>query len=445
MREYFYSLLRRYISLFIFPQNKVIEIDPMSCLLVGAIPQGKVAFRYSEAVKTSTIKFENDAVVPFDSIQEIRPDYIVIHGLIHYERDIQALLADLHRMCHQDTRLLLVYYSSLWRPLMALASRVGLRDKLPEPNWLAHEDIENLLKLERFERVWLDHKVLIPFYLPLLSYVINRYFAPLPLFRNFCLVNICVARPLPNEIFQALPNPSVSIIVPARNESENIENILKRIPRMGPDDEIIFIEGHSTDNTWAAIQAAQARYGSRRRILAAQQNGIGKGDAVFFGLSLARNDILMIFDADLTVSPEELPKFYDAIRTGKGEFINGSRLVYPMEAKAMRFFNLLGNKFFSVCFSFVLGQRLKDTLCGTKVISRSNYKKLSDNRNYFGSFDPFGDFQLIFGAVRMGLKIVEIPVFYRERVYGQTNIARWRHGFILLFMLIFASLRLKFL
>ncbi len=225
------------------------------------------------------------------------------------------------------------------------------------------------------------------------------------------MLNIAVARPKPSERASA---PSVSIVVPARTKQATSDSIIEQIPVMGPDDEIIFIEGNSTDETWQAIQAAQSRHGGSRRILIGQQDGKGKGDAVRKGFAMASRDILMIFDADMTVPPADLPKFYAAIRDGKGEFINGSRLVYPMEKQAMRFFNLLGNKFFAMAFSFVLSQRYKDTLCGTKVISRENYLKLSANRSYFGDFDPFGDFDLIFGAARMGLKIIEVPIVYRS-------------------------------
>jgi len=445
MRTYFYALLRKYLSLFILPQNSVIEIDPASSLLIGAMPQGKVAFRNAPEELALATDFLEGAVLPVESIYYARPDYLVISGLIHYERDIQGLLASLNKMCHRDTRLVLTYYSSLWRPFMSLASKLGLRRKVPESNWLAHEDIKNLLELENFELIRLDHKILFPFYIPVVSNFFNRYLAPLPLFRNFCLLNIVVARPLVNEVDKKLAAPSVSIVVPARNEAGNIDNIVKRIPAMGPNDEIIFIEGNSTDNTWQAIQAAQDRYGLNRRILIAQQSGKGKGDAVRKGFGLATNEILMILDADMTVPPEDLPKFYQAIKNGKGEFINGTRLVYPMEKEAMRFFNLLGNKFFAMAFSYVLGQRFKDTLCGTKVISRSNYLQLAANRSFFGDFDPFGDFDLIFGAARMGLKIVEVPICYRERVYGETNISRWRHGAILLAMLIFSARKIKFL
>jgi len=214
---------------------------------------------------------------------------------------------------------------------------------------------------------------------------------------------------------------------------------------MGPDDELIFIEGNSTDTTWETLCQMQQKYQDRRTIRIDRQDGKGKGDAVRKGFALAQKDILMILDADLTVPPEELPRFYDALVSQKGEFINGSRLVYPMEKQAMRFLNLLGNKFFAVMFSFVLGQRFRDTLCGTKVLTRENYQKLAAHRSYFGEFDPFGDFDLIFGAARMALRIVEVPVHYRERTYGETNINRWRHGMILLHMLKFAATRIKFI
>ncbi|MGM5026275.1 glycosyltransferase [Tardiphaga sp. 862_B3_N4_1] len=439
MRTYFYELLRYYLSLFILPQNTSVEIDPANALLGVLLTNGKVAFTGRRDVADQHIA--EDRIVELDAIREIRPDYIVVSGGVHHERDIQGLLRSLHQVSHPQSRLIMTYYSNVWRPIMGLAATLGLRKKTPEVNWLSHGDVENLLLLENFELIRRDSKVLMPLYIPLLSDLINRYIAPLPLFRAFSLVNIVVARP----VMQTIPQASASIIVPARNEAGNIESIVERIPRMGPDDEIIFVEGNSTDNTWEVLQRIQQKYGAERRIVITQQEGKGKGDAVRKGFGMARNEVLMILDADMTVPPEDLPKFYEAIMSNKGEFINGSRLVYPMHAGAMRFMNLIGNKFFALAFSFVLSQRFKDTLCGTKVLTKSNYEKLASNRSYFGNFDPFGDFDLIFGAARMCLKIVEVPIVYRERVYGETNISRWRHGIILLAMLMFSARRIKFL
>lgn len=440
LRNYFYGLLGRYLSLFVLPKNSVIEIDPSTNRLSSFFQGSAVAFSDEDSAEHS-LNFQQ--VVPFEAIAKMSPDYLLLNGVIHYKRDIQNLFSKLHRVSTPATRVIIIYYSSLWQPLMQLATWFGWRMKTIPINWLAHTDIENLLTLEKFELLHRDSKVLLPVPIPIVSQFVNRYLAPLPFLRIFTLVNIIVARPLFAN--QAAEKLSVSVIVPARNEAGNIEAIVKQIPRMGPGDEIILVEGHSSDNTWNTIQSVYAQYGQEKNLVITQQIGNGKGDAVRKGFSLAKNEILMILDADMTVPPEDLTKFYSAITTGKGEFINGSRLVYPMEKKAMRFFNLVGNKFFATAFSFVLGQRFKDTLCGTKVISKANYERLAENQAYFGEFDPFGDFDLIFGASRMCLKMVEIPINYRERVYGETNISRWKHGIILLTMLLFAARRIKFL
>lgn len=425
MKNYLYKLLARYVGLIARPGDTLIDMDPMSEYIADKLP-GYQALRGPTARAAS-----------------IDADFVLLNGNLHFERDIQAYLAGLRERLHDHTRLVVIYYSALWRPLLLLATRLGLREKTPEVNWLAPSDVINFMRLADFEVVRLEPKVLLPIYVPVVSALVNRYLAPLPLLRSLCLVNVMVARPAPRR---ATGNPpSVSVVVAARNEAGNIEDIVRRLPAMGPDDELIFIEGGSKDDTWQKIREVQSCHEGSPRILIGQQDGKGKGDAVRKGFAMATKEILMILDADLTVPPEDLPKFYRAIVDGKGEFINGSRLVYPMEKRAMRFLNMVANKFFAVAFSFVLGQRFKDTLCGTKVITRENYLRLARNRSYFGEFDPFGDFDLIFGAARMGLRIVEVPIVYRERTYGETNISRWSHGALLIAMLVFAARRLKFI
>jgi hypothetical protein len=426
MRRYFYDTLASYLSLYVRPEEEILEIDPRSAGLGRRFSNYKAVASVTELIGTERSPAAS----------------ILLNGTVHYERDIQEMLTELRKSLAGGKRILFVYYSMLWQPLARLASKLGLRSRTPEQNWIAHQDLENFCQLAGLEIVRRDMKLLCPLPFPFLANFLNRYLAPLPFFRLFTMVNIAVARPL-NTASGA--RPSVSVIVPARNEAGNIDSILARCPMMGPRDEIIFVEGNSTDDTWEKIQRIAAVYKGPHRILIAKQKAHGKGDAVRTGFELATNEILMILDADLTTPPEELPKFYDAIVTNKAEFVNGSRLVYPMEKKAMRFFNVLANKFFAAAFSFVLGQRLKDTLCGTKVLSRAHYKRLAATREFFGDFDPFGDFDLLFGAARMGLKIVEIPVHYHERTYGTTNIQRWRHGLILLRMLLFAARRMTFL
>lgn len=437
LHAYLYRQIRTYVSLYIRPSDRLAEISqgtPIESLSLETNDTLVLDLRASQT------QFPDTA----DRLSKFQPDYVLLHGNVHYERDVQGLLEKLRCSLPVSARIILVYYSTLWRPLLQFATVLGLRRKTPEENWIANEDIWNLLHLAGYELVRHETKLLIPIYIPIVSYLVNRFFAPLPVFSLFNLLNIAVARPVVKSRLSQR-KPSVSIIVPARNEAGNIEAAIERTPAMGPRDELIFVEGHSTDDTWETLCRLKEKYAGTRRIQLAQQSGKGKGDAVRKGFSMANNEILMILDADLTVGPEELPRFYEAVTLGKGEFINGSRLVYPMEKQAMRFFNLVANKLFAISFSFVLGQRFKDTLCGTKALTRENYERLAAHRKYFGEFDPFGDFDLIFGAARMALRIVEVPVHYRERTYGETNIRRWRHGVILLRMLSFAAARIKFL
>lgn len=438
MRKYLYRKLREYLDLYVRPGDRIAQISARETV-------GPFQFQSHDSLVLQGPSRESGAPrLDVQALAEFRADYVLLHGNIHYEADIQDFLGTLRQALLPSARVIIIFYSTLWKPWLRLARALGVRRETPEENWIANEDMRNLLLLANYELVRQESKLLVPIYIPLVSYLANRFLAPLPGFRLFNLLNIAVARPVGFSAPEQSKPPSVSIVIPARNEAGNIEAAILRTPAMGPDDELIFIEGNSTDNTWETICQLQAKYQASRTIRIDRQEGKGKGDAVRKGFSLATKEILMILDADLTVPPEELPRFYEALVSQKGEFINGSRLVYPMEKQAMRFLNLLGNKFFAVMFSFVLGQRFKDTLCGTKVLTRENYLKLAAHRKYFGEFDPFGDFDLIFGAARMALRIVELPIHYRERTCGSTNIERWKHGFILLRMLRFAAARIKF-
>lgn len=372
-------------------------------------------------------------------------DYIILSDLINDLWDVQKTLQELHPLCRPGTRILINTYSRLWELPLALVRRLGLSNPVLEQNWLTPDDVANLLQLTGFEVISTRREILLPLPIPLLDKFCNKVLVKIFPLSSCALTNVMVARPLPHSVDSDVDKkePIVSVLIPARNEAGNIEEIFRRVPEMGAGTEMIFVEGHSHDNTYAAIERSMARHKDRRCKLI-RDSGVGKGEAVRAGFSAAAGEVLMILDADLTVEPEDLPRFYDILRSGKGELVNGVRLVYPMEREAMRFLNLLGNKFFGLAFSWLLGQRIKDTLCGTKVLSRTHYELIAQNRAYFGDFDPFGDFDLIFGAARLNLRIVDVPVRYQGRKYGQTNIARWRHGWILLRMLVFASRRLKF-
>jgi len=344
-------------------------------------------------------------------------------------------------LAHGRTRLILLHHSYLWEPLLNLAGTLKLRMPQPAQNWLSDEDLVNVLALGGFETIKKGRRLLCPVNLGPLSTLLNRYLAQLPGINKLCLNNYLIARLKPLET----PPASVSIIIPARNEKGNIENCITQMPRLGKAVEIIYVEGHSQDNTWTTIQRVARQYEGEWQIQTLQQKGKGKGDAVRLGFAEATGDILMILDADLTVPPQDLAKFYEALVSGQAEFANGSRLVYPRSLKAMPWLNTLANKIFGLTFSYLLGQRFKDTLCGTKALWREDYLRLAQGRAYFGDFDPFGDFDLLFGAAKLNLKILDVPVRYHERVYGQSNIQHVREGLILLKMCLYASRKIKFL
>jgi ubiquinone/menaquinone biosynthesis C-methylase UbiE len=368
-------------------------------------------------------------------------DVIILSDTIGYLENCEEFLISLHRLSTPDTRLIIAYYSRLWDPLLSLAERLGQKMPAVPQNWISTDDTINLLSLADFEIVRRDWRLLIPKRFLGLGSLVNRYIAPLPGIRRLSLRNYIVARPIARLGLPSKPL-SVSVVIPCRNESGNIENAVRRLPRFVKDIEILFVEGNSNDDTFDVCERVRKTYSSFD-IKVLRQNGVGKGDAVRKGLSAARGDILMILDADLTVPPESLPRFYRPIATGHGEFINGTRLVYPMADEAMRFLNRIANRAFAVVFSFLLNQRFTDTLCGTKALRRHDYQRIEAHRAYFGDFDPFGDFDLLFGAARLNLKIVEVPVRYEARTYGETQISRFRHGWLLFRMVLFAWRKLK--
>ena len=369
-------------------------------------------------------------------------DVVILSDVVNDLWDVQAVFKEIARLSTTRTQIVINTYSRLWELPLALAQRLNLATPTLGQNWLTVEDIAGLMSLADFEVIRYWPEILWPLDTPILAGFFNRFFAKLWPFKYFNLTNFIIARFRPTR--QPLrKEPLVSVIVPARNEAGNIPQIFARTPDMGLGTELIFVEGHSKDDTYSVIKEQIAEHPDQKCKLL-QQGGVGKGDAVRLGFDNASGDVLMILDADLTVPPEDLPRFYDVLRFGKGDFVNGVRLVYPMEDQAMRYLNMVGNKFFSLAFSWLLGQPIKDTLCGTKVLWKTDYEMIAANRAYFGDFDPFGDFDLLFGAAKLNHKIVDLPIRYRERTYGTTNIQRWRHGWLLLRMVFFAAGRIKF-
>jgi SAM-dependent methyltransferase len=367
-------------------------------------------------------------------------DYIVIADTIGMFEDIDGTLSRVHHLCAPSTRIIISYYSHLWEPILKLAEGLRLRSRQPKINYIATVDFLNLVDLADFEVISQEQRQLIPLRWFGLGPFVNRFIAPLPGIRKLCLRTYIVGRPVrqfPDRKFSA------SILIPCRNEKGNIENAILRMPKFGTSQEILFVEGNSSDGTYEECERVRDAYKDQWDIKVLKQEGKGKGDAVRKGFAAATGDVLMILDADLTMPPEALPKYHAVIETGKAEFVNGTRLIYPMENEAMRPLNLIANRCFAYLFSYLVNTRLTDTLCGTKVLMRKDYEVLARERGYFGNFDPFGDFDLIFGAAKQNLKIIETPIHYKARTFGETQISRFRDGWLLLKMVWFAYRKLK--
>ena len=446
--------LREALSRLIPPDARVLEVGSGWGDLIGALPQrhragidflpenvAEARRHYPDVTFEVADVFGPPAQKPGGGGPETW-DAVVCDRLVHSVLDVKALLEGLNARLADDGRIYLTVFNFLWELPTRLAERVGWKRPAPTANWLSDSDFRNLFDLAGLEIVRAEDRMMLPLGVPGLAAGMNQVLARVPPLERLTLYRIYVLRKRRREV---APRPlSVSVVVPARNEAGNIQAAIDRTPVMGGDTELIFVEGNSTDDTWATIQRCVAAYRGPLKLSAYQQTGKGKGDAVRLGFAKATGDLLMILDADLTVPPEDLPGFYEVAARGQADFVQGTRLVYPMEQGAMRFFNKIGNVAFSQLFTYLLQQPIRDTLCGTKVLRRTDYQRIAANRAYFGDFDPFGDFDLIFGAARLNLKIAEIPVRYRDRTYGETNISRWKHGVLLLRMSMIAARKLKF-
>jgi ubiquinone/menaquinone biosynthesis C-methylase UbiE len=457
--KYYYQDIHKLHNFIIPSGSNVLEIGcGTGDLLAATNPKLGVGIDFSEPVialakeKYPDLEFycidaENiDANILKNSpILSSKFDFIILAGVLGYLTDIQAVMERLKIFCHPRTRVILVFHNFLWEPILRFAEKINQRRPQPPQNWLSMNDMINFLSITGYQPVKIGRRFLIPKKIPIIANFVNHYISQLPITNHLCLTNYVVARPAWYENNDIVNKYNVSVIIPARNEAGNIAAAVERLPKLGKKTEVIFIEGHSQDNTWDKIQELVNNYQGDFILKAFQQTGKGKANAVRLGFAEATGDILIILDADLTVQPEDLPKFVEVISTNHGEFINGSRLVYPYSYQAMPWLNSVANKFFALVISFLLGQNIKDTLCGTKVLWRDDYDKIANNRSYFGDFDPFGDFDLLFGAAKLNLHIVEVPVRYQERTYGKSNISHFREGLILLGMCLYAAKKIKFI
>ncbi|NEO45510.1 MAG: glycosyltransferase [Moorea sp. SIO4A3] len=448
---YYYKDLEKFFRFSTRPGYSFLEVGSRLGYLLAAVnpSYGLGIDRNSEAVEDSQksfpgLEFQVDNIEYFQPLEKF--DYILLANTISYIEDIQKALHSIKKACHNNSRLVMTFQNPVWEPILQFATLIGQRMPLSDLNWLSLEDIQNLLQLTGFEVLYHGKRLIFPKRVPLISYFINRFLAPLPFINQLCLCEYIIARLRPKDADAQtqIQQRTCSVIIPARNEAGNIEACVTRMPKLGRHTEIIFVEGHSRDDTWSEIQRVQEKYKDRWDIKVVQQSGIGKGDAVRQGFNMATGDVFIILDSDLTVKPEDLIYFFEAIASGYCEFANGCRLIYPVNGTTMPWLNRMANRFFAWLLSYLLNTKIKDSLCGTKAISKENYCRIAENRSYFGDFDPFGDFDLLFGAAKLGLKINDIPVRYMPRTYGASNIQHFKEGLVLLKMCGYAAKKIKF-
>ncbi len=423
--RYFYERLKRVLRFIVEPRKRVLEVRcETGHLLASVMPSYGVGVEISDAmVEVARRQHPDLHFVKCDpETLELNEtfDYILFNHIFDTV-DILRAFESIRRHCTAETQIVVINYNQLWEPMLRLASKVGLRSRFVEPNWVSENDIRGFLKLAGFRPVRKHRLLLFPKWLPLVSSVMNGFLARLPGLRRLCLMQVIVARPLTEP--KREEDLAVSVVIPCRNEAGNIEHAVKRIPSMGRHTEILFCDDKSTDGTAEEVRRMQSLYPDKH-IRLVEGPGKCKAENVWTGFRAADGDVLMILDADLAVMPEELPVFLRALATSRGDFVNGSRLVYPMQHLAMKFANIIGNKFFGLVFSFLLDQRIKDTLCGTKVLWRKDWIRMEPCLGTWGIQDHWGDYELLFGASKLHLEIVEVPVHYQERIHGVTKMTR---------------------
>ncbi len=435
---YYHRSLKTFYRRFVEPEMRVLQIDCRNGYLLDAVKAGYGVGvdehePYIKEARDTYRQYHFFVGSIFEYKSDEKFDYIILSSVMMEVYDIQDLFDNLRRFCHPSTRILVDSYSAFWEPILWLTQKLGLRRPTEFKHWVSQDDIVNLFYLSDFEVVVKGRFMLFPIFIPLVSLVINRVLAHIPGVNRLCLNQYVIVRLWPEP--EDSDRYSVSVIIPCKNERGTIKNAVLRTPQMGKSTELIFVEGGSTDGTFEEIQKVIKEFPDKD-IKCYKQEGENKIGAVHTGFDHASGDVLMILDGDLTVSPEELPKFLEALAERKGELINGSRLVYGMEPGAMRFIALIANWIFSTMVSFVLRQNVKDTLCGTKALFKKDYKRIQHIATIFGRADPFGDFELLFGASKLNLVIRDLPVHYKSRKYGKSQISHVLGGFMLAYMVL---------
>lgn len=424
---YYYSTIKTFISRIIPEGSSVLEVGcGTGEILATTKPQRGVGIDISKKmVELASQKFPQYTFIhsPIEDLQlGEKFDYIVMIDVVDHVHDVMDVFHSLYRFCHSETQVILTTINPWWDPILSVMEKFGA--KMPEGphNFIEKRNLTKMLELMDFSISYSGYMLLFPKKIPVLSFLANSIGTRMWGIQKMSAVQYMLIHPMvKNDIDLRL---GCSVIIPCYNEQDNIEEAIRRTPQMGRETEIIVVNDCSTDNTAQKVRDLQSRYPNLK--LVDYSPNRGKGYAVRKGFEAATQEVLMILDADISTPPEELPRFFDPLNKGICQFVNGTRMVYPMENQAMRTLNLFGNKIFGFIMSFVTQQNLTDTLCGTKAFYKKDLKMIK------WGLDKWGDFDLLFGAARTGKKIMEVPVHYMTRKSGESKMRSFRHGVHLL-------------
>ena len=368
-------------------------------------------------------------------------DTILISDIEHQSNPTSSLLS-LSKIIRDDTKIIIISRNLVWMIFIKLLK--SLFSFSPKKNnFLPYSYLDNLFSICNLEVIRNEKIITLPIYIPFFTNLINRIFR-LPLLNIFCLSNITILKKK-DQNFSNNKDLRVSFIIPCKNEENNIKTFENEIKNSNQSNEYLFGDDNSMDKTIDEIDKLSKKL-NNNKILKYNGPGVCKSENVYKGIELSSGDIIVVYDADLTVDFKDVEFSIDILKNTNADFINCTRMIYPQKDGAMKFSNFIGNSIFANLFSLLFRKKITDTLCGTKIFFKKDWVKIKKNITGLGVKDLWGDFDLLIGAYKNNLKITEVPVTYHERKEDNTKMTSvFLNGIRMLSIVLvaFYKLRLK--
>tara|TARA_B110000977_G_scaffold125183_1_gene160299 strand:+ start:1495 stop:2904 length:1410 start_codon:yes stop_codon:yes gene_type:complete len=343
-------------------------------------------------------------------------DHIVIADIEH-QKFITKNLIDLNEKIDNECRVIVLSKSIFWSTLINFYKKI--KNIGPDKNnFLPYSNLRKIFLNTNFEIVKNEKIIFFPFQFSLLTKFINQIFR-FPVLNFFCMINLTVLKKVQKKNYQA-EGKKISFIIPCKNEGGNIKFFYEKIINSTINAEFLFGNDNSSDNTLDEIKKLQQAI-PNKEIKIYDGPGVCKSENVYKGINLASGEIILIYDADLTVSFDDLVNSINLLLKTDADFINCTRMIMPQQKNAMKFLNFYGNLFFAFLFSILFKQKITDTLCGTKIFFKKDWEQIKKYNNTWGAKDLWGDFDLLLGAYKNNLKIVENPISYTDRKEDETK------------------------